>query len=130
MNSKQRVVLVVEDDTPLRIALVTKLSADGFKVIEAQDGKTGLAEALTNKPDMILLDIVMPLMDGLSMVEALREDAWGKTANVIILSNNSDNAAIAQATGNGVYEYIIKSDKSLKQVSEEVRARLDYLNLV
>lgn len=128
-STRERVILIVEDDHALRSALATKLSADGYKVLESKDGQQGLATAIAQKPDLILLDIVMPVMDGLTMVSALREDSWGKSANVIILSNNSDNEKIAKAVGNRVYEYIIKSDKSLKEVSRDVKARLNSLGL-
>lgn len=123
MNNKPHTVLVVEDDLALRTALVTKLQTEGYNVLAAKDGKDGLNQALASKPDMILLDIVMPLMDGLAVAKALSQDDWGKNANIIILSNLSDNQQIAEAVGNGVYEYIIKSDKKLEEIVTEIRDR-------
>lgn len=123
MPNTQHSILIVEDDAPLRTALVTKMQSEGYKVLSAKDGKDGLDQALANKPDMILLDIVIPVMDGLAVAEALSKDEWGKDANIIILTNLSDNKQIAEAVRNGVYEYIIKSDKKLEDIVNEVKNR-------
>lgn len=127
MISDQRTILVIEDDMPLRTALVTKLHNEGYFVLTAKDGKDGLDQALASKPDMILLDIVMPKMDGHAIAKALSQDEWGKNANIIIMSNLSDSKHIAEAVGNGVYEYIIKSDKSLEDIVTEIRDRFSVL---
>ena len=76
-------VLVVEDERTLRDALVKKLSKEEFTVLSAKDGKEGLDTALAEHPDLILLDILMPKMNGIEVLQKLREDEWGAKAKVI-----------------------------------------------
>jgi two-component system phosphate regulon response regulator PhoB len=129
VTKQDRLILIVEDDKPLRDALTLKLVSRGFRTLSAKNGHEGLAIAVDEKPDLILLDIVMPVMDGLTMAAELRKDPWGKDAEIIVLSNNSDNDKIARAVGSGVYEYIIKSDRTLEEVANEVESRLDALGV-
>lgn len=90
------VVLVVEDD-PMYAKIYEKKFADsGFEVKVATDGEKGLTMALEEHPDIILLDLVMPRMDGMSMMKNLRQDSWGKSVPVIILTNLDANDKILQ----------------------------------
>ena len=77
-------VLVIEDEAPLRMALVDALAAEGFAVLEAADGEAGLALALREGPEVVLLDLMLPRLDGFAVLRALREDRLD--AAVIILS--------------------------------------------
>ena len=70
-------ILIIEDEPPLRKALVHRLGMEDFTVLEAADGEIGLEMALQHKPDLILLDVVMPNMDGLTAIKKLRQDPWG-----------------------------------------------------
>lgn len=118
-------ILIIEDEKPLRSALHDKLSREGFSVIlEAQNGKDGLEIALREHPDMILLDIVMPVMDGMTMLRELRKDAWGKDVKVIILTNLSDNEKVGEAVSGGAYDYLVKTDWRLEDVISKIRERL------
>lgn len=80
-------VLIIEDDQVLREMYKDKMERSGYKVLIANDGEEGLKVALQNHPDLILLDLMMPKMDGTSMMEKLREDTWGKNVPIIILTN-------------------------------------------
>jgi DNA-binding response OmpR family regulator len=81
-------ILVVEDEAPLRNALHDMLEVAHFTVLEAKDGQEGLDLALKEKPEVILLDLVMPVMDGMTMLKKLREDKeYGANVPVIVLSN-------------------------------------------
>ena len=81
-------ILIVEDDEPIIFSLSKKLELfKTVKVLCARNGEEGLSMALVEKPDLILLDIVMPEMDGIEMLRRLRKNDWGKTVKVIILSN-------------------------------------------
>jgi DNA-binding response OmpR family regulator len=124
MQTQQKTILIVEDEDPIRKALQEKLAREGFRVITASEGKQGLDTALTEKPDIILLDIVMPIMDGLSMLEKLRKDEWGKDVPVIMLTNLSDSDKIAQSTEKGVYDYLVKSDWKIEDVVTKVKEKL------
>jgi len=83
-------ILIVDDSQELRKILVSALHTENITVIEAGDGEEGLEKALAERPDLILLDIVMPKIDGMAMLEKLREDAWGKDVQVIVLTNMTD----------------------------------------
>jgi CheY-like chemotaxis protein len=99
MNMPQHTILLVEDDVSLRTVLVDKLTAEGFATLEAADGLTGLELATKYHPDVILLDIFMPKMDGITMLSQLRStDPWGKNVQVIILSNSTLSNTILDAT--------------------------------
>ena len=120
-------VLVVEDETPLRDALESKFELDGFSVTVAQDGEEGLKLALKNHPDMILLDIIMPKMDGLTMLKQLRENAWGKTVKVIIITNLASWDETHKAVNYNIHEYLVKSDWKIEDVVKMVKKKLDVL---
>jgi len=123
-------ILVVDDEKTLRNALREKLSSEGYRVSEAADGKEGLKKALSEHPDLILLDVMMPKMDGIEVIRELQADNWGKKARVIMLTNVSDPIKVAEATETGsknmtIYDYMIKSDWKLEEVVEKVKTKLD-----
>ena len=117
-------VLIVEDEAGLRQALATKLRFEKLEVFEAGDGEEGLQTALENHPDLILLDLVMPKMDGETMLKRLVADSWGKTAKVIILTNFGENTRVAGVTLLGNYDYLVKSDWDLNEVIKRVKDKL------
>ncbi len=123
-DSVTKKVLVVEDDKVLRRVIVDNLKAEGFTVFEAEDGVQGLSVAGAEHPDLILLDVVMPKMDGISMLEKLREDEWGKTARVIMLTNLSDTEKIAKVAERGVSDYLVKADWDIASIVEKVKAKM------
>jgi len=124
MADKKSVVLIVEDELDLRQLLQSKLVRENFDVLEAENGKVGLDTALSVHPDIILLDIVMPVMDGLSMLKELRKDAWGKDVPVIILSNLSEVEKISDGLENSVYDYLVKADWEPDNVVDLIRKKL------
>src|SRR3989344_8083810 len=105
-SSKNKILLITEDEPALRYVLRDKLSNIGFKVFEAADGEEGLAVALKERPDLILLDLLMPKMDGISMLKKLREDEWGKKVKVLVLTNLEDTNKISEAIEHGAEEYL------------------------
>ena len=120
-------LLIVEDEEIMRKALVDTFTREGFTVVPAQDGEEGLAEALREHPDLILLDIIMPKMDGMTMLKKLRKDDWGAHAKVILLTNVSAAATVAQGIQAGmetVYEYLVKTDWTLDEIVKKVKERL------
>lgn len=118
-------ILIVEDEAPLRNAVSDILSFEGFAVFQAKNGQEGLDIALTEHPDLILLDLMMPVMDGLTMLEKLREDKdWGKNASVILLTNINDPDKVAQATEAGSYDFLVKSDWNIEDVVRKIKTRL------
>ncbi len=118
-------ILVVEDDAKMRKMLVDAFETSGFKVAQAENGEEGLKAALDFKPDSILLDLIMPVMDGLTMLNRLREEEWGKDMPVTILTNLDTSSRIAEALEKGICKYMIKSDVSIedivKRISDELK---------
>lgn len=127
-NSKKILIVeVIEDETSLRTALHDKLTSEGFTVLEAKDGQEGLTTALREHPDLILLDIIMPEMDGITMMKKLRqENEWGKKVPIILLTNlSADDEKINQAiTDNEPAYYLVKSNWTINDLIEKIRERL------
>jgi DNA-binding response OmpR family regulator len=122
MSTKtQPTILIIEDEQPLLKALTIKLENEHFTVFTAQNGEEGLALALQHHPDIILLDIVMPIMDGVTVLKHLRNDPWGKTAKVIVLSNLSQTIEEDEVIEKGVEEYLVKTNWSLDDVVTKIR---------
>lgn len=124
MTQENKVILIVEDEAPILTALADNLSFEGFSVLRATNGVEGLSLALAEHPDLILLDILMPQMDGFTMLEKMRTDEWGKKVPVIILTNVSENEKIAEALVDDVFEYFIKSDIKMEEVIARVKEKL------
>lgn len=118
-------ILVIEDDQFLHKAIVTKLEKEGFSVISAYDGKEGLDQALANHPDLILLDIILPVMDGMTVLDELRKDEWGVKAEIIILSNLSGAEKDTKIEENKVREFLVKSDWKLEDLVALIKQKLE-----
>ncbi len=123
MNNQKK-ILIVEDEMPLANAIKDKLSKEGFSCILAKNGEEGLEMALSEKPDLVLLDIIMPRMDGMTMLSELRKDKWGMEVPVILLTNLSESKKVDEATAHQVYDYLVKSDWKLEDVVEKVKEKL------
>ena len=117
-------ILIVEDEQSLREPLVKKFSGENFEVLQAEDGEKGLKIAKKEHPDLILLDILMPKMDGMTACKKLREDEWGKDVPIIFLTNLNDAQQVTDATEAGVYDYLVKSDWRIEDVVKKVREKL------
>jgi DNA-binding response OmpR family regulator len=117
------IVEVIEDDPTLSTALADNLRKEGFEVLRAKDGQEGLNLALSAKPDLILLDLRLPKMDGLIILDKLRQDPWGKNVQVIVLSNSSNPSDVASAI-DSVNEYLVKVDWKIEDVIKKVRDKL------
>ncbi len=115
-------VLIVEDEIPMLQVLAEKLQEAGFVVSQAKDGQEGLQMAFSQHPSIVLLDILMPKMDGMEMMQKLRADSWGKDVPVIILTNvspDTDTTMKAIVTFQPVY-YLVKSNTKLEEVIKKV----------
>ena len=123
-KTKKQTILIVEDEKSLCNALSGKFIHEGFVALVAKNGEEGLKIALSAQPDLILLDIVMPVMDGIAMLKKVREDEWGKDAKVIILTNLNDNESLSRALALGLKNYIVKSDWKIEDVVAMVREKL------
>ncbi len=124
-TEKPNTILVVEDDHALLHSLVDTLSAEGFSVLEARDGEEGFDLANKFSPDLILLDLVMPKLDGFSMVDKLRAEGKGKEIPVILLTNLDDDFSKGIAHDRGLRDYFIKSDWTLEDLVKKVKEKMD-----
>ena len=125
MKSKKS-VLIIEDERTVAAALETKLRSEGFETMIAPDGETAIETALRERPDLILLDLLLPKLDGFSVLERLREDDWGRAVPVIVLTNLSDASTEVRslATPN-VKGFMVKSDWSLTDVVKRIKDKLE-----
>jgi DNA-binding response OmpR family regulator len=120
----KKVLLIVDDEPTVLEALSSQFDQEKVGVLTAKDGQEGLKIALENHPDLILLDLIMPKMDGMTMLTKLRDDEWGKTAEVIILTNLSDAQKVAEAVDRGTYEYLVKVNWNVSDVVNKVKNKL------
>ena len=127
IEDKKTKLLIVEDEAVISKAYSDELRDKGFLVFTATNGRDGLELALREKPDLILLDILMPIMDGLTMMGELRKkDLYGKNVPIILLTNlSASEEKIMQAIikDEPAY-YLVKSDWNLSQVLEKIKERL------
>ena len=101
-------ILVVDNEPNIVQTLQDRLEMDEYIVITAVNGKEGLAAALKERPDVIILDVIMPIMDGHEMLEALRRHPEGKDIAVIVLTARNQINDIARANVCGIDDYIVK----------------------
>ncbi len=118
-------ILIVEDEQALGKILVDKLNNQGYVTFYEENGQNGLTMALSEHPDLIILDLMMPVMDGIEMLKNLRQDNWGKNAKVIIMTNITHDQKMEDAIKYGVYEYLVKSNWDLDDVIEKIKNNLD-----
>lgn len=123
--ASQHKILVVEDEEVLLGVLKDRLKNEGFDVITARDGEQGLKMALEHQPDLILLDILMPKMGGITMLKNLRATPAGKDTHVIILTNVSDSKLVHEALTYGVRDFLVKSDWVLSDLVTAIRKQID-----
>ena len=118
MPDNKKKILVIEDEETLIDLLVTKLKAAGYQVETATDGESGLKKIKSKRPDIILLDIVMPKKNGYEVMEEMR--AENISIPVIIISNSGQPVEIEKTKKLGAVDYLIKTEFSPQEVLEKV----------
>lgn len=122
MSKKQaKKVLIVEDDVFLSDIYNKKFSKDGFDVLTASDGKKAVIIIKQKKPDVILLDIMLPQMDGFEVLEEIKKDPEIKDIPVILLTNTNEQDGIKRGYDLGIKDYIIKTFFTPSEVVNKVR---------
>jgi DNA-binding response OmpR family regulator len=121
MMSNQIKVAIVEDDLSLQNMYKIKLEIDGFTVFTADNGRQGLKVIEANMPDLVLLDLRMPIMSGDEMLTQLRTHEWGSSIRVIVLTNISKDEAPQSLRFLGVDRYIVKAHSTPAQVVEIIQ---------
>jgi len=117
-------VAIIEDDLAIAQMYRLKFEAEGYKVEIAENGKLGLELCEQLKPDVVLLDLMMPEMNGDEMLDKMRKTDWGKDIKVIILTNVGEQEAPENLKKLGVEAYIVKAEMTPKQVAELVKNKL------
>ena len=118
-------IVLVEDDEILSKVVEEELSSKGFGVLKAMDGEAGLEMIKSEKPDLVLLDLVLPKLNGIEVLKKLREDEFGKNVPVIILSVVSDMDKVADAMEGGVYTYLIKDKMNIGDLAGRIKEELE-----
>lgn len=121
-----KTILIVEDEKSLRGAMVDILRRKNFLPISAKNGREGVDLALKEHPDLILLDLIMPEMDGMTALKLIREDVWGAKVPIIILTNLSaiNGNLAADAIAHRPTQYLIKSDWKLHDIIRKIERLL------
>ena len=120
-----KTILIVEDEISYLNLLHKELSSRGYSVVDAKDGKEGYDKALLIHPDLIISDILMQGVDGLTMLESLRKDKVGKDMKVILLTNlELDSQVMEKALSFKPLYYFVKSDMTLNAIITKVEEEL------
>jgi DNA-binding response OmpR family regulator len=117
-------IAIVEDDLAIAQMYRLKFESEGFRVEIAENGRLGLALCQDMEPDIVLLDLMMPEMNGDEMLEKMRQTDWGKTTKVMVLTNVGEQEAPARLKNLGVQAYIVKAEMTPSQVAELVKKEL------
>ncbi len=115
-------ILIIEDEQTLVKALATTLQEEGFEVGVANDGQKGWEEMTQNKPDLILLDLILPKMDGFAVLAKMKQSEDLKDVPVLVVTNLSDVTDKVKSLG--AEECLVKSDESVENIIDKVRKNL------
>ena len=118
-------VLIIDDAIAFQKTMAMKLKSKGYDIAQAFDGEEGLDKAIKENPDIILLDIKMPKMEGIELLTKLRANKDVRVVPVFITSNISTPEVIGDGVVLGVQGYIVKSDETLDTIASQVAATLD-----
>ena len=119
--AKKLKVLIVEDDNFLLEMYVTKLKVEGFEVFSASDGEKGIKAVQEKLPDVILLDIMLPLVDGFGVLDQIKKDDKTKNIPVILLTNLSQKDDVKKGMAKGAADYLIKAHFMPAEVVEKIK---------
>lgn len=115
-------VLIVEDDKFLRELITQKVGAEGYEVVGAQDGEEGLRMAREEKPSLVLLDLILPTMDGFEVLRQLKAGDDTKNIPVIILSNLGQKEDVDKGIKLGAEDYMIKAHFTPGEITEKIKS--------
>lgn len=125
MNNQKVKILVVEDEEILLTALSEELKQEGFEVAGAKDGVEGVEKSVSEKPDLILLDLVMPRLDGIGALKQMKASPETKDIPVVILTNLSDYDKISDALSLGAMDYLVKANYRLEELVNKIKTVLE-----
>jgi len=117
-------ILFIEDEPTLQKAISRFLEQEGYQVINALDGDLGLEIAKKEKPDLILLDIILPKKDGFEVLKGLKEDETTKDIPVIFLTNLEGDDDVEKALSLGATTYLVKANYKLEEITKKIEETL------
>lgn len=119
-----KIVYIVEDDDTLREVLGQKLKTSGYQVVEAVNGEEGLRMMKETHPDIVLLDMMMPIMGGMQVLEEMQKDEKLKSVPVVVISNSGQPVEVEEARRLGARDFLIKAAFDPEEVLEKVKRQL------
>lgn len=119
-------ILLVEDDPLILKIFTTRLNADGYQVVTAENGQDGLDRAFSEKPDVIVLDIMMPKVDGFGVLEKLRNSEPTRQIPILVYSNLWQEEEVARAKQMGATEFIVKANISPTEMVNKIKQYLNH----
>jgi two-component system, OmpR family, alkaline phosphatase synthesis response regulator PhoP len=125
MEPSQTKILIVEDEEILLTALSEELKQEGFQVVGAKDGVEGVEKAQSEKPHLVLLDLVMPRLDGIGALKEMKNNPEIKDIPVVILTNLSDYDKISDALSLGAMDYLVKANYRLEELVNKIKTVLE-----
>ena len=123
MNKINKKILIIDDDEGFRMILEEKFLKEKFTVFTAGNGDDGLSLADKEKPDLILVDVMMPKMNGIDMAKIIR--GYGNNVIIMFLTNLSDMNHISSAMQSSPSDYIVKADTKISEIIDRVKKRLE-----
>jgi len=118
-------ILIIEDEAALQKTIGDMLRKEGYEVVQALDGEIGLRQAKSEMPTLIILDLILPKMNGFEVLEALKADPKTKNIPVIVQTNLESMDDIERALGGGASTYLVKSNYSLQEVLQKIKQALE-----
>lgn len=125
MDEKKTKILIVEDEEILLTALSEELKQEGFEVVGAKDGIEGVEKISSEKPDLVLLDLVMPRLDGIGALKQMKENEQTRDIPVVILTNLSDYDKVSDALSMGAMDYLVKANYRLEELVTKIKNVLE-----
>ena len=125
MEPSETKILIVEDEEILLTALSEELKQEGFQVVGAKDGVEGVEKAKSESPHLILLDLVMPRLDGIGALKQMKDMPEIKDIPVVILTNLSDYDKISDALSLGAMDYLVKANYRLEELVNKIKTVLE-----
>ena len=123
-NASKGTVMIAEDDALLLVTLQNQFEDAGYTVVTARNGTQGVALFASTKPDAVIMDVMMPEKDGVTMLEEIRANAPDDTTPFIVLSNANDMDYVARAMAQGAVAYLLKSDRQIDSVVKLVEEKI------
>lgn len=120
-----KIILFIEDESALQKTFSESLGPEGYSIISALDGESGLKMAQTKKPDLILLDLILPKLHGFEVLKKLKEDASTKNIPIIILTNLESVENVDKALELGATTYLVKTKYTLSEVIAKIKKALE-----